>query len=322
MPEERNYRIDNIRAVLIILVLIGHLTEVIPYQNSDFIYHLIYIFHMPGFAVLSGLCWSVLKREQIWKKLVYPYVIFQTLYVMFSRFVLKDEIPLQYTTPYWLMWYLFALIQWEMIASVIPFTKKNTGKIILCALIVALMCGFDNDIGYFLSLSRMLVLFPFFIAGVCLREFPKVLSAKPKQWMIVAAVVCLTICIMLVWHSYKKIQNIWLYHSFSYQTAEYTMGVRGGILILAVVILVSLLVLIPNVRVRWMSYLGQNTMPIFLLHGFIVRWMGLYRSLWNRPHYKLVILLMIVILMLLILSSRFVVALMKPLMSWPLKQRS
>ena len=128
---KRNYRIDNVRALLIILVVVGHLTEIIHYQNSEFVYRWIYIFHMPGFALLSGLCWSGVKDGRVWKKLIYPYVIFQTLYLIFQYVVLNGDFILQYTTPYWLMWYLLALIQWGMLVSTIPISKKNGGIIII-----------------------------------------------------------------------------------------------------------------------------------------------------------------------------------------------
>ena len=180
---KRNYRIDNVRALLIILVVVGHLTEIIHYQNSEFVYRWIYIFHMPGFALLSGLCWSGGKDGRVWKKLIYPYVIFQTLYLIFQHVVLNGDFILQYTTPYWLMWYLLALIQWGMFVSTIPISKKNSGIIIICSFIIALVCGFDDTIGYYFSLSRTLVLFPFFLCGVCLREFPEFLIAEPKRWM-------------------------------------------------------------------------------------------------------------------------------------------
>ena len=121
---KRNYRIDNVRALLIILVVVGHLTEIIHYQNSEFVYRWIYIFHMSGFALLSGLCWSGGKDGRVWKKLIYPYVIFQTLYLIFQHVVLNGDFILQYTTPYWLMWYLLALIQWGMFVSTIPISKK------------------------------------------------------------------------------------------------------------------------------------------------------------------------------------------------------
>ena len=93
---KRNYRIDNVRALLIILVVVGHLTEIIHYQNSEFVYRWIYIFHMPGFALLSGLCWSGGKDGRVWKKLIYPYVIFQTLYLIFQHVVLNGDFILQH----------------------------------------------------------------------------------------------------------------------------------------------------------------------------------------------------------------------------------
>ena len=319
MRGKRNYRIDNMRALLILLVVLGHLTEITHYRNSDFVYCLIYVFHMPGFALLSGICWSVLKREQIWKKLVYPYVIFQTIYVIFQRIVLSESVTLQYTTPYWLMWYLLALIQWEMIASTIAFTPQNASRIVVCSLIVSMLSGLDDGIGYFLSLSRMLVLFPFFIIGVWLREYSEYLEKKSTKWGIGLAFVVLIICVILVWRFHKSINNIWLYNSVSYYSAGYHMGIRLGILILAAIMISCLLILIPNYSIGGgVSYLGQNTMPVYLLHGLIVRWLGRYSILWNEICCNGFILFVMAILIVAILASPPVIMIIKPLMIWPL----
>ena len=42
--------------------------------------------------------------------MIYPYLVFQTLYVIFANQVLEKDADMQYTTPYWLLWYLFAII--------------------------------------------------------------------------------------------------------------------------------------------------------------------------------------------------------------------
>ena len=90
-------------------------------------------------------------------------MVIQTLYTIFQYYVLKNEVTLQYTVPYWLMWYLLALAMWELMAASIKISKRN-GMFIICATaIVSLLIGFDNNVGYFLSFSRMIVLLPFFM---------------------------------------------------------------------------------------------------------------------------------------------------------------
>lgn len=46
---EREYQYDNIKFILIIFVIFGHLLEYIKGDISENIYRIIYTFHMPVF---------------------------------------------------------------------------------------------------------------------------------------------------------------------------------------------------------------------------------------------------------------------------------
>ena len=51
----RDAKIDNLKGILIFLVVFGHLLElVITKGHAKYIYELIYSFHMPFFIFLSG----------------------------------------------------------------------------------------------------------------------------------------------------------------------------------------------------------------------------------------------------------------------------
>lgn len=56
METSRKYNIDNIRAILIFLVVFGHLLETVDFPLKSLIYSGIYVFHMPAFAFISGMC--------------------------------------------------------------------------------------------------------------------------------------------------------------------------------------------------------------------------------------------------------------------------
>ena len=62
----------------------------------------------------------------------------------------------------------------------------------------------EYAIVYYFSLSPTLVLFPFFLCGVCLREFPEFLIAEPKRWMRVLSGACVIGCTAIVWHYYGQ----------------------------------------------------------------------------------------------------------------------
>lgn len=51
--------------------------------------------------------------------MIYPYLIFQTLYLLFSNQILDKDADMQYTTPYWLLWYLFAIIVWNLVLPLV-----------------------------------------------------------------------------------------------------------------------------------------------------------------------------------------------------------
>ena len=68
----RDTRLDSIKGLLIILVILGHL--IIALDNYNFINHsvmgLIYIFHMPLFILISGYLTKHPDRQtpqQMWK---------------------------------------------------------------------------------------------------------------------------------------------------------------------------------------------------------------------------------------------------------------
>ena len=103
-------------------------------------------------------------------------------------------------------------------------------------------------------------------------------SARKADWKQVPLIgklliaLALFVCVALLCRS--TISDNMLYGSYAYAKLQYHVGIR---LFLAVVALVWILtfhfVLRPlaNVRIPLITTLGQNTLPVFLLHGFIVK---------------------------------------------------
>lgn len=54
MDMARNYKYDNLKALLIFLVVFGHVLESVPGEYRRIIYLTIYTFHMPMFIYISG----------------------------------------------------------------------------------------------------------------------------------------------------------------------------------------------------------------------------------------------------------------------------
>lgn len=74
---ERSVFLDNAKGILILLVVFGHLIEQAALQNglSRAFYGAIYLFHIPAFAMLSGITtrpnWNHQKLAQDSRKLLF-----------------------------------------------------------------------------------------------------------------------------------------------------------------------------------------------------------------------------------------------------------
>ena len=94
----RNYHIDNIKGILILLVVCGHLLSTLQDMNSTFaigVRTFIYFFHMPGFIFMSGyLAKGFLKKQYKGEKLL----SYAWLYLLFKNAI--DLVHLIFRRPY------------------------------------------------------------------------------------------------------------------------------------------------------------------------------------------------------------------------------
>ena len=163
MVKLRNAYYCNLKLFLIWLVIFGHLIEsnIGTSPRLYRLYRLIYLFHMPLFAFVSGLflksstqCLRQLRRT------LPVYLLCQ------SAAVLLGLTP--WHTPWWVLWYLLSLCFWLLGGALL--LKLRRGKWLVLALAFAAGClsGSIEWIGRPFSLSRTIVFFPWFWLGVLL----------------------------------------------------------------------------------------------------------------------------------------------------------
>lgn len=321
---KRDARIDNLRAVLIFLVVLGHLYDTVFFPTSVFQNTLIYSFHVPAFAFISGVCFKYRGQDdrRILKNLLYPYVIFQIVWYLFFHYVLKTNQELQFTTPFWTQWYLLSMAFWYAAATLLgKLGPKGEAAVMAVSILLALQVGYDPDVFYFLSASRTVVLFPFFYLGVIfsrhesLQDFCRGIPAKILGLILAAGAA--------VYYALKRgsFNNLWLRHSYPYHALGYNWQVRGITLALAVGIILFLMAWLPGKKVRLLTWIGQNTMPVFVIHGFAVKYLQPKLN-WKmyfieKPILALPACLGVALVLVLVLSSKPVVWLTRPLMRWP-----
>lgn len=271
---ERAYKYDTIRAILIFLVIVGHCLMLFPDAKLRSIHRLIYSFHIPAFVYITGR-FARFDRVKTIKHLVLPYFVFQLLYCCFDRAVLESQDPIQFTTPYWIMWYLLAV---SLFCLLIPMLPRKGARsfpfLILGSVAVALVVGFDESVGKYMSLSRFFVFLPFFLLGYDWEGVGERLERiQSKRWAGYALFLLALLLITLgeLYLIKTKVNKKILYSALCYVEAKGSVTDRAVFLLTAFGWIFLLERIVPNKKLPVLSTLGQNTMPVYLLHGFAVR---------------------------------------------------
>ncbi len=233
---------------------------------------------MPVFLFLSGWI-AKFDRTKLIFGLFIPYLLLQTAYIFFQRWLYGTAVTLQFATPYWVLWFLLALLFYHLLIPLynvqIPWMQWGA---LIGAFALSLAAGYDPSVGYGMTLSRFLVFQPWFMLGFYLRRW----EGRKIHWAIrVGIVAALSLCVVLLCRS--EITNNMLYGSYPYATLQYHIGIRLFLGVMALLwILFFLFVVKPlvNVRILVFTEIGKHTLPIFLLHGFAVKYIGFRHPQW------------------------------------------
>ena len=264
-----DYKMDNMKCFLIFCVVIGHMLELV---YAEGMYRIIYSFHMPAFIFASGY-FAKYDKGKILSSLIYPYVLFQSLYLIFDAVIIKQDpgaLKFQYTTPFWLLWFLMALIFYYLL---IPFMEKtNPVFLMIAGCILSLVTGFDQSIGYYMTLARFFTFLPYFILGMTWKQLKIEILLKNYWFRLLNVILVLITC--YYFGKYTYISNPVLYGSNSYVNAEYTILIKGILLLCGINWILFFMWIFPVVKIPIISSIGKNTLTIFLMHGFIKLYLG------------------------------------------------
>lgn len=265
---------------------------------------------MPMFLFLNGwLAPQNYASKKAMFKLIYPYVMFQILYQLFNTYVINEEsmqFSVQFGTPYWLLWYLLSLMFYYLMIPVIATeSTKYAGVVFLGTIILAIAIGFDNSIGYYMSLSRTFVFFPFFVVGyytghevfgiynVIQRERSKIIIN------LTAIILMFFICVIMF---RQNLNGGSLYGTLSYQQGEFFWYIRLEMAAVAFAWIVIFIILIPNRKI-----IGKlDTFPIYVMHGFVVLYLRKHNPFVYSFPVNLLIASLISIMIIIIFGNKFV----------------
>ena len=275
-----SYLIDNFKVLLIFLVVFNHIIAFNLVKVDTvvrYVWYAITIFHMPAFIFVSGyLSKKPQNALKNFKNLLIPYILGYTL-TWYSQIWLGRSVDYEILRPTGtVMWYILALFIYRL-------TIEALGKIrfiVPISIAIALWAGTRPEFTTFLSASRIVVFFPFFVAGYLWKsEYITAVRKFKGKWVLIP------ISAVLLW----AIPNYMITNDMGIAIFRGNHGYKlcgltdpEGIILRLLMYLVSfiliytLLALLPDIKLP-LTYVGRHTMGIYFFHYPIMIIMnGLY----------------------------------------------
>lgn len=280
----------NTRFLLITTVFLGNIMEPLirDHEVVKTMFLWIFTFHMPLFVFVTGYFarYSLTGEhgKKVLQTIAMQYIIFQTLYSIMDVFVFQvPGIIHSFFMPYLLCWFLFSHICWRLLYILFRFLKLKHPVWVSIGL--AVLIGYGGFDGGFLSLSRTFVYLPFFIIGYHF-DYEKFAAFLSGYRRVIAGAVSVVLFAALFVFA-KDIDHKWLFGSMTYPQlgrVEWYAGLyRMVIYVLEFVASVALLAWVPRFEFKMTDW-GRRTLYVFLLHGFVVRFVavsGVYQWIDN-----------------------------------------
>lgn len=286
---------DNAKLMAIVLVVVGHSWE--PLRDSRAMwagYFLVYTFHMPVFIVISGyfsrsFAYKPHQIQRLVSGLVIPYAVFETAYSLYGNAVGGRHNAISLLSPWYLTWFLVALAVWRLIAPLWKSVRWPFTTAVVLSVLAA-----SSHIGNDLTLDRVFQLLPFFVLGLMMR--PEHWEWVRRAWVRKAAVPVFAAAAGVAYWAKPRVSAKWTTRGQDWgemhASAQFGLFMTLGMLVAALVLCACFLSWVPG-RQMWFTKLGENTLCVYLLHGFLIRtadWKGLYaRPFWHTPQGELTV---------------------------------
>lgn len=298
LSTRREY-IDILKGLGILLVVFGHYME--QYRLGSHLigaaFISIYWFHMALFCMCSGLVAHFSLRKLITQQL-WLYLLGQAIMLAFRVVVLQEDLAASggalwaFLLPWRHMWYLYALLFWHLTLPLLTLLRDKLrlpGAVLGLALAVALSL-WAGTIDWPFTLVRVFAFYPFYAFGVLFRPQIDTLVRLAGRWRAVQVVPALLLLAgygvrfrQMMQYEGQLGESAKIFNDVAYGEG-YGMPDRALFLLVGIVTSVGLAAVFA--RFRPLAFLGQRTLPIYLLHmpmlTFLVD-LGFYEPARTQP---------------------------------------
>ena len=296
--EERNVLLDILRGFSIILVVVGHciqygsgnvfLNDNLFYNNPIFIF--IYSFHMPLFMIISGFLFhnSLLRKTHKqnlvnkFKQLIIPLFCWSLISTIINMAKILIGVSDETITLFWFLkkilsnfiygpWFLWAIWWCSLIVLFVnKFFKDNIVLYIFGILFTLLI----PDV-FGLQLYKYML--PFFVISYLFNKHDLLIKLKNVYMNSLFIIFCFSFfTILLIFFNEKNyiytsghfIFNDAVGKQLYYNSFRFFIGLFGSLSV--VYFFVAIIRFIPNKIKSIFSYLGKNTLGVYIISNYLV----------------------------------------------------
>lgn len=266
----RDNRIDSIKGLLIILVVLGHVITAV--DNVNFFNHavmgLIYIFHMPLFVLISGYVTKNPDQQPsstLWKgvgNIFITILVFQLISSLRTYLRFGEFTTTLLSFPFGILWYLMCLIYWRVWFYYTPkWLRERPVLYLAIALVISLLCGLTY-LGNFLALQRALNFYLFFLLGYYFKQG----VVNTKWWNLnILHLAVVVVLLPLIFWLYPRCGN------FMNGADHYMLvDLPQKAMILSCSVAMCLLVFNKMPEVKPLAYVGKDSLFYYLYHIHVI----------------------------------------------------
>lgn len=292
--KKRIYYYDNLKGLLMLVVIFYHIFGAFSsyYGYDKSLSKICGFFMMPLFIYVTGIFARLSRREpkeRFWY-MIKVFLVVQVITTLYYYFILKSLSADAILYPRYTLWYL--LTCGYLYLSEYIFPKFNYKNIFIVSLILMLVSGFIPFITDFLSISRTINLFPFFVLGYFHEEF-KINDFVQKYKYLFSFVAIGIIVWFLFNQSFFSFSDTYLKNTY-YESITVFDGFIKRFCLLPIFFIVSSFVLsiIPKNK-NFLESIGNKTLYFYLSHGIIIQTIRVEKLYVNNPFVQIVLTLIV-----------------------------
>ena len=292
--KQRIYRYDNIKAFLIFMVVLGHMTT--DYVSDSHLVRWttlwIYTFHMPAFIFLSGLVHKHYITEERaslgikgetrmrWDKFLGFFLCGYGLkvFLQFTRTLMGQNPLWHWIEEPGIPWYLFVMAEYELLFYLMRRidAKVKPWMMITGAFALSAAIGYFPSVGDAFCLSRMINFLPIYMIGYYL-DMKKVNEfLTGKLWLkitgCIGIIISMTVCAMGNWGMYswrkwftgrRSYEFLNQFFSYAYDNGWW---IRLAVWAVAIAITLCIISVIPDRDFGFITTVGSRTLNVYFWH--------------------------------------------------------